>query len=293
MSSVGPVTTLIVAAILFAAMATLAKHVAAGLPGPEIAFVRFIVGLCVCGAAAPYLSLKANNKVGLLMRGVYGGSAVLLYFLAIEHLPVGIATLLNYTAPVFSALYAGVVLAESLAWLTVGALALTTLGVALVILGSAPPGSLALGAWQIVGIGSAICSGAAVATIRQVRRTDGAWEIFIAFCAAGALVCLPQTLIYWVTPSVGQALELVGVGLLSVLAQLLMTYALRWVRAALAGVIAQLTPVASLALGWFLFDERLGTLALLGAALTLVGVTLGARYAALTHARSDVTNPAE
>ena len=41
--------------------------------------------------------MRATNKVGLLMRGAYGGAAVLFYFLGIAHLPVGIATLLNYT----------------------------------------------------------------------------------------------------------------------------------------------------------------------------------------------------
>ena len=43
--------------------------------------------------------MRANNKLGLLLRGAYGGAAVLFYFLGIAHLPVGIATLLNYTAP--------------------------------------------------------------------------------------------------------------------------------------------------------------------------------------------------
>ena len=31
-------------------------------------------------------------------------------------------------------------------------------------------------------------SGAAVATIREVRKTDGSWEIFAAFCVAGAAI---------------------------------------------------------------------------------------------------------
>ena len=57
---------------------------------------------------------------------------------------------------------------------------------ALVIAGTAPPGSLALGPWQLVGLLSAVLSGAAVATIRQVRKTDGSWEVFTAFCVAGA-----------------------------------------------------------------------------------------------------------
>jgi drug/metabolite transporter (DMT)-like permease len=82
-----------------------------------------------------------------------------------------------------------------------------------------------------------------------------------------------------VTPNPKEWLELAAVGLVSVVAQLLMTYALRFVRAAVAGVIAQLTPVAAMAMGWFLFDDAIVGKALLGAAITLAGVSWGAYLA--------------
>src|SRR5687767_4673058 len=99
-------------------------------------------------------------------------------------------------------------------------------------------------------------SGAAVATIRQVRQSDGSWEIFAAFCIAGAVVTAPPAVAQWVWPRPGEWMVLIGVGLSSLVAQLLMTHALRYVRAAVGGVIAQLTPVASMALGWLFLDER-------------------------------------
>lgn len=285
-----PWATLIVAALLFALMATAAKAVASAIPGPQIAFVRFGVGLVACAAVAARRPLRANDRRGLLLRGLYGASAVLLYFLAIEHLPVGVATLLNYTAPVFTTLYAALLLGEGITRTTLVALSLTSLGVGCVIVASAPAGALTLGPWQLAGIASAILSGAAVATIRQVRRTDGPWEIFLSFCAVGALFTAPQTWLGWVQPDAQQWGLLLLVGALSVAAQVLMTYALRWVRAALAGVIAQLTPVFCLALGWLLFDERLGPLGLFGAGITLVGVCLGASLAAapLAVRRADL-----
>jgi hypothetical protein len=48
----------------------------------------------------------------LIYRGVFGGLAVLLYFLAIAHIPVGLATLLIYTAPVWSATFAALFIDE-------------------------------------------------------------------------------------------------------------------------------------------------------------------------------------
>ena len=271
---------LVTAALVFALMAVLAKVAARRIPGPEVAFIRFAVGLAAFAIASRRIRMRANNKLGLVMRGAYGGAAVLLYFLAIAHLPVGIATLLNYTAPVFTAIYAALFLGEAVTPATVAALCLTTAGVALVISGTAPPGSFGIGPWQLTGVGSAMLSGAAVATIREVRRTDGSWEIFAAFCIAGAAITGPPALAAWVRPDAAEWALLLGVGLSSLVAQLLMTHALRYVRAAVGGVIAQLTPVASLAVGWALFGDRLGELALVGAALTLAGVSLGTYLAA-------------
>src|SRR5262249_42626720 len=148
--------------------------------------------------------------------GAFGGAAVLCYFLAIEHLTVGMATLLNYTAPVFAALWAWLFLDEHIGRGTLGALALTTGGVAVVILANAPPGAVALGPWQMVGILSSILSGAAVATIREVRKTDGSWEIFAAFCIAGALFTSIPAARAWVAPTPREWLMLVAVGVTAV-----------------------------------------------------------------------------
>jgi drug/metabolite transporter (DMT)-like permease len=271
---------LISAALVFAAMALATKVAAARLPGPEIAFVRFLIGLGACAVARTRVPMHARNKVGLLMRGAFGGAAVLCFFLGIEHLPVGIATLLNYTAPVFTAVYAALFLGEPITRATLGALVLTTVGVVMVMVGTAPAGSFVLGPWQLVGVLSAMLSGAAVATIREVRKTDGSWEIFAAFCAAGAAITVIPAVRGWVAPLPREWLVLTVVGLTSVVGQLLMTYALRYVRAAVGGIIAQLTPVTSLALGWAVLGDRIGRLAVAGAVFTLAGVTVGGYLAA-------------
>ncbi len=276
-----PATALMTsAALLFGLMAILAKGAATRLPGPEIAFVRFSVGLAAVGIAATRLKLRAHNWRGLFWRGAFGGTAVLCYFLAIEHLTVGMATLLNYTAPVFTALWAWLFLGERIGRATLGALAVTTAGVAVVIVANAPPGAVALGPWQCVGIMSSVLSGAAVATIREVRKTDGAWEIFAAFCVAGALFTSVPAARSVVAPTANEWMLLVGVGFTSVLAQLMMTQALRDLPAAAAGVLFQLTPVSVMVLGRVIYGERPNALAIAGSSVTLVGVIWGAYLSA-------------
>ncbi|HKQ71850.1 MAG TPA: EamA family transporter, partial [Polyangiaceae bacterium] len=141
------------------------------------------------------------------------------------------------------------------------------------------PGTLVIGWWQIVALASAVLSGAAVATIREVRRTDGSWEIFLAFCVGGAAMTLVPTIAAWRTPTALEWVELVVVGLLSLAAQLMMTYSLRFVRAAASGVIIQLTPVAAMAIGWLFLGETMAGWAIVGALLTLSGVTWGILFA--------------
>lgn len=261
--------------LLFGVMAVIAKAAATRLTGPQVAFVRFLFGLAACAIVSVRRPLRARNMIGLVLRGLFGGAAVLCYFLCIEHLPVGIATLLNYTAPVFTVVWAALFLHEPLDASSVGALVLATCGVALVSLGTSRTTGGA-SAWLLVGVMSAVLSGAAVAVIRQVRKTDGAWEIFASFCIGGALISGIPAVRSWVAPSAREWVLLAAVGAASVAAQVGFTWSMRYVRAAPAGIIQQLAPVAALALGWLVYGDRISTLSAAGAALAVTGVSWGA-----------------
>jgi drug/metabolite transporter (DMT)-like permease len=138
--------------------------------------------------------------------------------------------------------------------------------------------------WAPLALVSAALSGAAVTAIRAARRTDGPWEIFGAFCLFGLFATGPFALHAWRPPTPLQWGLLLAVGLLSLAAQILFTHALRVARAAVAGVIMQLTPITALILGVTLDGDRLGPVALAGCAITLAGVS----WAALRMARPSV-----
>jgi drug/metabolite transporter (DMT)-like permease len=124
-----------------------------------------------------------------------------------------------------------------------------------------------------VGLLGACASGAAITTIRALRREGvGAWEIFTFFCAVGLLCTAPQTALRMVRPTPPEWGMLVAVGLLGLAAQLVMNHALGSVTAAAAGIINQLTPVTTLVLGAWFLGEPLNALAGLGALVTLTGV---------------------
>lgn len=266
---------LALSATLFGIMAFFAKLAASRLGGGQVAMVRMTIGLL------PALLIPAYRRAAftfqrtdlLFYRGFFGGVAVLFYFIAIAHIPVGVATLLNYTAPIFSGLFAALFIGERLHARIVIPLAIAFTGVVLVIKAQAAPGeTLGFGRWELLALASAILSGAAVTAIRMARRTESSWSIFASFSFFGLLATLPVAIPTWQNPTEREWLYLTAVGVVSIGAQLLLTSALRWVETVVAGVINQFAVIVAMVLGGILLEEHLSRLAIVGSALTIIGV---------------------
>lgn len=270
-----PLLLMAMSAVFFALMAFAAKVVSAHLSGSQMAFVRFVIMLMPV-LAVPRLARKAieYQRLDLLIyRGVFGGTAVLLYFLAIEHIPVGIATLFNYSSPIFSVPFAALFLGERVDRRLLLPLAAALTGLFFVATGDLGAGPLLdLGVWSIVGVGSSVLTGAALTAIRAARRSEGSWSIYGSFSLCGLLAAAPFALATWRWPTPVEWLLLVFIGVISVVAQLLMTWSYRWVTNLQAGVISQLTVVVSMLLSVIFLGDRLTPLQLLGSVLTLGGV---------------------
>jgi drug/metabolite transporter (DMT)-like permease len=278
-----PAAVLAVAAsALFAAMAMVARLLARTLSGPQIAMVRFaigivvVVGLVVSGRAA----LRPRRWGWLVSRGVFGGTAVVLYFASIARIGVGVATLLNYTSPVWSMVFAWLLLGERPRRAALVALAMTLMGVGLLAGGTGVRWHI--GGWEITAALSAVLSGMAITSIRASRMpaADGSAgedsiTVFASFTTIGFLATLPVVLLPyggWTAPS-PSAWALLGLcGLLSVAAQLLMTSALGRLTTVGMGILQQSTVVLAMTGGMLAFGETLSPRGLLGCAITMAGV---------------------
>ena len=267
---------------LFAIMAMVARLLSRAIPGHQVALVRFAIGVAVVLVflAVFRADLKPRRWGWLVSRGVFGGTAVLLYFTCIEKIGVGIATLLNYTAPVWSMMFAWLFLRERPRRHAYVALALTLVGVGLVTSGRA--GEWRLGKWEIVAAFSAVLSGMAITSIRATRRQTGdgspsenTWTVFASFTLLGFLATLPTVVPpvgSWVSPTSRQWLLLIVCGLLSVGAQLLMTSALGKLTAVGLGIVQQITVVRTMAGGLLFFGEAIGVRGAAGSIITVAGV---------------------
>jgi len=263
-------------------MAMLARLLTRTLPGPQIALVRFATGVTVVLilVATMRIELRPRRWRWLISRGVFGGTAVLLYFMSIEKIGVGVATLLNYTSPVWSMFFAWLFLRERPRKHAFVALGMTLLGVTLV----ATSGGRAwhLGGWELVATLSAVVSGMAITSIRATRMTipdgtpsESSWTVFASFTTVGLLVTLPSVLPpfgVWVAPTARQWWLLVLCGLLSIGAQMLLTSAMGRLTAVGIGILQQATVVLAMAGGILFFGEPLSSRGALGSIITMAGV---------------------
>jgi drug/metabolite transporter (DMT)-like permease len=219
------------------------------------------------------------------------GAALLqwLYFVAIDRLPVGIALLIEFTAPLLVAVYLRVVRREVLhrhVWMALGIALLGLAGVAQV--------------WEDVGLdtiglvaafGSAIC----LATFyllgqHTLERRDPTSMSFWMFVFAALFWAAAQP--WWnFDPSVlGRTTSLLGgladvslpvwaVLLWIVLLGTLVPYAfelaaLRHLSAATTGIVGMIEPVIAAGVAWVWLGQTLTVAQMIGGALVLVGVAM-------------------
>jgi len=266
---------MVIAATLFGAMAFAAKIASARLSGPEVAMIRMAIGLLPCLLIPRYrrAAMHFRRLDLILYRGIFGGIAVMLYFLTIEHTTAGIATLLNYTAPIWSGLFSMLFIGEHVSGKVLIPLPFALLGIFLVVRGE----PLGFGRWEIVGLFSALASGVAVTAMRAARRAENSWSVYASFCLFGFLVNAPLAIRSWRTPVGHEWFALAATSLFAMGAQLLLTFSLRWVDAMTVGVISQLAVPISMSLGAIFLNERLTASIAIGSALTIAGV-IGVTY---------------
>ena len=268
------VASLAISSILFGLMAyavRLAAH--RGFGTWEIVTWRMAIGAVGC---VPFLIGRENpvrvHRPGLLaLRIGVGGVAVITYFWSLALLPVGLATLFNYLGPVFTALFAAAFLGERIGRLFVVGLALALVGVGLTLPELGGGGTLG----AAVGLASAVLQGAAVTFIRELRKRDRAVTIFFWFSLVTAVCCLPLALRapHWPSPS--DLVVLLGMGLSSLAAQLLLTEALGFASASTAAILAPLTPLTGFLIGALALGEPLTLRIAAGALVVMAGVGLG------------------
>jgi drug/metabolite transporter (DMT)-like permease len=220
--------------------------------------------------------LKTGNPRVLLLRGLFGGTAVLLYFYSIGHAGAARGTLLNYTYPFWANLMAWSFgkRPPRAFWPILG---LATAGVWCLLYPEEGWGAQGIGLGELAGLGSAICAGAAVLAIKKLRETDESLTIVMAFSICGMLIALPlvpltDALNRLHTTDVATAALLVGV--LSFVGHVLFTRGYRGVTLASGTLLSLLVPLVASAGGILYLSEPASPRFFLGAGMIFSALVL-------------------
>jgi len=255
-------------AILFAVMSVFVKRSTEGGATPaEVTFVRFLSGLVTVGVLwiTGRAQIKATRPLLLAGRGFFGAIAILFFFYSIAHTSLSKANLLSYMWVIYAPLLAALLIRERLSADLAVLLLLSFGGIWLIT----NPTLEGFGFGEFAGLMAAIFSAIAVVIIRELRRDHSAATIFLSLCSFGTLIGLGSMLLGPEKSTGHPVLPLLGVGITSTAAQLMMTYAYRWCTAAEGSILAMLTPAFGVAFGWMIFGDPITWRMLLGGALIL------------------------
>lgn len=248
----------------------------AHIPAMEIVFFRCIVAttFCVYGLRRAKGSLIGENHTALLLRGMFGTTALFCFFLTLQQMPLASAQTIQYLSPIFTATIAIFVLKEKIVpaqWLFY---AIAFSGVLLIerFDDRISPVYLALG------ILSAFCSGMAYNLVRSLRGKEHPLTVVLHFQLVGAVVGFISLFFQWETPQGWDWLYLFLIGVFSQLGQMFLTNALQREPVAGIAIINYTGLIYALTIGWFVFGEPQGVMSLAGMLLVVVGVLMSVMY---------------
>lgn len=269
------VRSMIISTLAFFAANVCVKQVA-HIPAMETVFFRCAVAtaFCVYGLKRAKASLIGTNHTMLLLRGLFGTTALYFFFTTLQNMPLASAQTIQYVSPIFTAVIAIFVLKEGVLptqWLFY---AIAFGGVLLIERFDARISPFYL----TLGLISAFCSGVAYNLVRSLRGREHPLTVVLHFQLVGAVLGFISLFFGWVTPHGWDWLYLFLIGVFSQLGQIFLTKALQSERIAGVAIINYTGLVYAISVGWIVFGETQDLASLAGMALVVLGVVLSVLY---------------
>lgn len=263
------------AAFLFTIMNVFVKAVS-HIPAVELVLFRSVISfiLCLIALKKQNVSIWGNNKKVLIARGLFGAVSLMMFFSVLQNIPLATAVVIHYTSPIFTALIAFVILKERIVKIQWLFFALCFAGVLIVKGFDTRVDSYYLG----LGVLSAVGAAAAYNCIRKLKTSEHSLVIVFYFPLVTIPITGAITLFNWVSPQGTDWLYILGIGVLTQLAQVAMTRAYQHEEAAKVASVTYTGLVYALIAGFFFFNETFNWIVLSGMGLTLVGVILNVSF---------------
>lgn len=247
------------ASAVFALSAAFAKTIGGGVPVAEVILFRNLFAipalLPVVLAAGGWAALGTRNPMSHAARTLFGMMGMVGAFYGYVHLPLATVTALGFTMPLFLTVLSVPLLGERVGWRRGLAVLVGFAGVLLMV---RPAGEGLRGEGLAVLLCLLGSVGWALAMI-TIRRMGEAGESSVAivfwFTVGSSVLAGIATVPVWVWPTPLEWALLIGIGLVSALAQVLMTSAYRSGETTLLAPFEYAAIIWTTALGAFVWAE--------------------------------------
>ena len=241
----------------------------------QIIFFRCAITAVLCMISMRHLGVRmiGRRQKWLVIRAVCGLISMILFFVTIARMPLGAAVTLRYLSPVFTALFAVLILSEKVKPIQWVYFLGTMVGVALLKGFDVRIDGLSLG----IGLLSAVFAGMVYVLIRKIGDSEHPLVIINYFMVLGAVFGSVAMLPYWETPVLMEWVCLIAIGVVGFVAQWFMTRAFQREPASRLAMVKYVELLYTLVFAYLLFGESYHLLSLGGMLLILIFMILNVR----------------
>lgn len=273
---------MLVSAMLGSLSGAVAKVLSDTMDPIEIVFYRNLLGVFMILYSFKKVKLSISFDISkshlLILRGLFGTIAMVLYFYTIANIPLGEAVILNKTSPFFVTILAYYLMKESISINTIFALIIGFIGIFFVI----QPFDLVISTDHILAILGGFFAAAAYTTIKKIKDIYDARVIMLSFMGIGTI--LPLLIVLFTPYSEFKVhtgffvWSLIGLmAILSTVSQWFLTRAYSLSKASIIGVIGYSSIPFAVGFGVMLGDSIPDMLTFLGIGLIALGGILVSR----------------
>ncbi len=251
-------------------------------PAHELVLGRSIVSFVISLAIIKQRKLPVFgfNKKWLIIRGATGTIALTIFFYTIQYLPLAIATTVQYLAPVFTVIFAIVILKEKVKKIQWFFIAMAFLGVLMIgldkLLAISPEAENISYFWLGMGVLAAVFSGIAYTAIVKLKPTDAPITIVFYFPMIAIPFMIVLCLFEFTMPKGIEWIIILVIGIFTQFAQVLLTKAFHEGSASTISPFQYFGAIYAFLLGSFVFNETLSMIVNIGIFIVVGSVIINA-----------------
>ncbi len=269
---------LILASFFFSLMTVCVKKIDIRIPIYELVFFRSLLSLLITSLIIKKRNLNpwGVNKPLLVLRGLLGTTALVCIFYAIRNMPLNIATVIQYTYPIFISIFAGILINEKITKNIIIASIIGWMGI-LIILNPSQLSNLRIelnNLAVLIAFFGAIATALAYITVKKLSLTEDIFIIIKYFPLISVITLSPIVFINWVTPNLTELIWIIGIGLFTQAGQTFLTIGIKKLQTSEAATINYLQVFFGSLWGVLFFEELININFIIGSLLVLLGTII-------------------